>query len=49
VEYTTEQINDLARDMCFYGDKCSKDCCALNCETTWIAKKPWQVVGASLL
>lgn len=39
MEYTTEQINDLARDMCFYSDKCGKDCCALNCETTWIAKK----------
>ena len=35
MEYTAEQINECARDLCFYSDKCNKDCYTLNCETTW--------------
>ena len=34
-----EQVNELSRDMCLYSDKCSKDCYALNCETTWAAQR----------
>ena len=33
-----ERVNELARDICFYSDKCSKDCYAVNCETTWAAE-----------
>lgn len=39
MKYTAEQINECARDLCFYSDKCNKDCYALNCETTWAAER----------
>ena len=39
MKYTAEQINECARDLCLYSEKCNKDCYAFNCETTWAAER----------
>lgn len=45
MSYTPEQVNEISRDMCLYSNKCTHDCYAVNCETTWAAesllKKGW--------
>lgn len=37
------RILEIAKDMCFQADHCAigakNKCCALNCETTWLAEK----------
>lgn len=37
------RILEIAKDMCFQADHCAigakNKCCAVNCETTWLAEK----------
>ena len=36
--FSTELINECARDLCFYSDKCECRCSERNCETSWLAE-----------
>lgn len=37
--FSPELINECAKDLCFYSDKCECRCTERNCETSWEAEK----------
>lgn len=37
--FSSELINECAKDLCFYSDKCECKCFERNCETSWEAEK----------
>jgi hypothetical protein len=37
--FSPELINECAKDLCFYSDKCECQCAERNCETLWEAEK----------
>lgn len=36
--FSTELINECAKDLCFYSEKCQCRCAERNCETSWLAE-----------
>jgi hypothetical protein len=36
--FSTELINECAKDLCFYSKKCECRCHERNCETSWLAE-----------
>jgi hypothetical protein len=37
--FSPELINECAKDLCFYSEKCECRCTERNCETSWLAEK----------
>jgi hypothetical protein len=36
--FSSELVNECAKDLCFYSEKCECKCTERNCETSWLAE-----------